>query len=258
MPYNSSHDRDKSKNYPISNLSLKQMNCFPLENMNLSRNYQERYPVHPTKNSLSSNSMVPIGQNVQQFESFGGTKKIPLGSYKIYNEDKDVLQSSINIPNDVGNKEVLFQHLKGESFKTESKKEAFKNEIKVEHTPFQEDLQTKGEKNLSEGLSTKNSKEVAKNKEEFDSETELFRNDGKNKGNGENSKNNAEEDEILSPLTEEEEEIDPETQDYLLAQYEKVHRVRNKWKVTFKDAIFHLSGKEYVFERVNGELTRDW
>ena len=48
------------------------------------------------------------------------------------------------------------------------------------------------------------------------------------------------------------------TKDFLLAQYEKVHRVRNKWKCTFKDAILHLNGKEYVFDKVVGELERDW
>ena len=49
-----------------------------------------------------------------------------------------------------------------------------------------------------------------------------------------------------------------DSKDYLLAQYEKVHRVRNKWKCIFKDAILHINGKEHVFDRVNAELERDW
>jgi len=49
-----------------------------------------------------------------------------------------------------------------------------------------------------------------------------------------------------------------DSKDFLLAQYEKVHRVRNKWKCIFKDAILHINGKEYVFDRVNAELERDW
>jgi hypothetical protein len=52
--------------------------------------------------------------------------------------------------------------------------------------------------------------------------------------------------------------IESEATDFLLAQYDKVHRVRNKWKCTFKDAVLHINGKEYVFERVVGELERDW
>jgi transcription initiation factor TFIIA large subunit len=54
------------------------------------------------------------------------------------------------------------------------------------------------------------------------------------------------------------EHLEGETKDFLLAQYEKVHRVKNKWKCTFKDAILHINGKEYVFEKVVGELERDW
>ena len=49
-----------------------------------------------------------------------------------------------------------------------------------------------------------------------------------------------------------------EAKDFLLAQYEKVHRVRNKWKIGFKDAVLHFNGKEYVFDKVVGELDRDW
>ena len=54
------------------------------------------------------------------------------------------------------------------------------------------------------------------------------------------------------------EHINVESKDYLLAQYERVHRVRNKWKCIFKDAILHINGKEHVFDRVNAELERDW
>ena len=38
----------------------------------------------------------------------------------------------------------------------------------------------------------------------------------------------------------------------------QVHRVRNKWKCTFKDAILNINGKEYIFDKVTGELERDW
>jgi transcription initiation factor TFIIA large subunit len=55
-----------------------------------------------------------------------------------------------------------------------------------------------------------------------------------------------------------EDKSETEAKDFLLAQYEKVHRVRNKWKCTFKDAILHINEKEYVFEKVVGELERDW
>ena len=53
-------------------------------------------------------------------------------------------------------------------------------------------------------------------------------------------------------------EPEQESKDFLLAQYEKVHRVRSKWKCIFKDVILFINGKEYVFEKVHGELERDW
>lgn len=46
----------------------------------------------------------------------------------------------------------------------------------------------------------------------------------------------------------------------LLAQYEKVKRIRNRWKITFKDAVLknQSDGKEYIFEKITGEFERDW
>lgn len=72
------------------------------------------------------------------------------------------------------------------------------------------------------------------------------------------NKEEEEEDELSSVTSDSEEYIESEAKDFLLAQYEKVHRVRNKWKCVFHDAVLHINGKEYVFERVVGELERDW
>ena len=54
--------------------------------------------------------------------------------------------------------------------------------------------------------------------------------------------------------------LEPEQyiKDFLLAQYDKVHRVRAKWKCSFKDAIININGREHVFEKVTAELERDW
>jgi len=44
----------------------------------------------------------------------------------------------------------------------------------------------------------------------------------------------------------------------LIAQYDKVHRVKERWRINLRDAILHHQNTEYVFDKVNGELTRDW
>ena len=45
---------------------------------------------------------------------------------------------------------------------------------------------------------------------------------------------------------------------YLLAQYEKVKRVKNKWKVSLKGCIVQKDKKEYVCGKIHGELAREW
>ncbi len=68
-----------------------------------------------------------------------------------------------------------------------------------------------------------------------------------------------ENDEVLSELEDEaDEEEDKDSKDYLLCQYEKVHRVKTKWKVTLNEVILHAKGKEYVYKKLNGDLERDW
>jgi transcription initiation factor TFIIA large subunit len=64
-------------------------------------------------------------------------------------------------------------------------------------------------------------------------------------------------DEELSELSKDS-NLENECKDTLYAQYEKVHRVKNKWKCSFKDAVLQINGKEYVFDKVTGELERNW
>jgi len=35
--------------------------------------------------------------------------------------------------------------------------------------------------------------------------------------------------------------------------YDKVQRVKNKWKCTLKDGVLLVNGKEYVFHKATGE-----
>ncbi|KAH0186348.1 hypothetical protein KCU86_g12070, partial [Aureobasidium melanogenum] len=48
---------------------------------------------------------------------------------------------------------------------------------------------------------------------------------------------------------EEDEEID-----HVLCTYDKVQRVKNKWKCTLKDGIMSANGKEYLFHKAQGEF----
>jgi transcription initiation factor TFIIA large subunit len=44
-----------------------------------------------------------------------------------------------------------------------------------------------------------------------------------------------------------------DTDNVVVCQYDKITRSRNKWKFYLKDGIMHLSGKDYVFQKSNGD-----
>jgi hypothetical protein len=62
--------------------------------------------------------------------------------------------------------------------------------------------------------------------------------------------------ELGSDLDDEEDDEEPDTDDFVLCQYEKVTRVKNKRKANLKDGIMHINGKDYVFSKATGEF--DW
>lgn len=39
----------------------------------------------------------------------------------------------------------------------------------------------------------------------------------------------------------------------IVCQFDKIQRVRNKWRFYLKDGIMHLNGKDYVFQKATGE-----
>ncbi len=110
--------------------------------------------------------------------------------------------------------------------------------------------------NQSKSLNTlnniTNTNKAIPKEDDCDSDEEAF----KKKENEIKMENNEEEE--LSELSAESYKDEAEGKDYLYAQYDKVHRVKNKWKCSFKDAILQINGKEYIFEKVVGELERDW
>ncbi|KAH8179282.1 transcription factor IIA, alpha/beta subunit domain-containing protein [Sarocladium implicatum] len=67
------------------------------------------------------------------------------------------------------------------------------------------------------------------------------------------------EDAINSDLDDpEDDEADPEADEdglghIMLCMYDKVQRVKNKWKCTLKDGVLTVNGKEYVFHKATGE-----
>ncbi|TNY18477.1 transcription factor IIA, alpha/beta subunit-domain-containing protein [Rhodotorula diobovata] len=71
----------------------------------------------------------------------------------------------------------------------------------------------------------------------------------------------ADDDAINSDLDDDEDEDDEDDVDgadpggdLVIALYEKVQRVKNKWKVTLKDGLVSVNGREYLFAKCQGEF----
>ena len=112
--------------------------------------------------------------------------------------------------------------------------------------------------NNIENKENKEKKENNENKEknEVEDPDEYMFREQENK-NDKNSKKDDNESELSSDSDKNSEnEID--YTDHLLAQYEKVKRIKNKWKVTLKGCVVQKDNKEYVCGKVHGELEREW
>merc|ERR1712071_601565 len=44
-----------------------------------------------------------------------------------------------------------------------------------------------------------------------------------------------------------------ETENVVVCQYDKITRSRNRWKFHLKDGIMNINGRDYVFQRANGD-----
>lgn len=44
-----------------------------------------------------------------------------------------------------------------------------------------------------------------------------------------------------------------DTDNVVVCQYDKINRSRNKWKFYLKDGIMNLSGRDYIFQKANGD-----
>jgi len=61
-------------------------------------------------------------------------------------------------------------------------------------------------------------------------------------------------DEDLGSDLDDEEGEEPQTENIILCQFEKVTRIKNKRKCNLKAGVMHLNGRDYLFNRANGEF----
>eukprot|EP01026_Neomeris_dumetosa_P065407 TRINITY_DN6277_c0_g1_i10.p1 TRINITY_DN6277_c0_g1~~TRINITY_DN6277_c0_g1_i10.p1 ORF type:complete len:378 (+),score=69.23 TRINITY_DN6277_c0_g1_i10:255-1388(+) len=51
-----------------------------------------------------------------------------------------------------------------------------------------------------------------------------------------------------------EEAEDEDAKNYVMAQYDKVSRTKNRWKAVLSNGVIHVDGKDYLFKKANGEF----
>jgi len=71
---------------------------------------------------------------------------------------------------------------------------------------------------------------------------------------GQVKKENMGDEDLGSDLDDEDEDVEPETSNIVICQFEKVSRVKNKRKCALKAGVMHLNGRDYLFNRANGEF----
>ena len=112
------------------------------------------------------------------------------------------------------------------------------------------------ENNINENNDNDNDdgKKEEENNELEDPALKIFLLDNKN---DKQKKENDDEEDNLSDLSGESND-EKDFTDNLLAQYDKVKRVRNRWKVSLKGCIVQKDKTEYICGKVHGELSREW
>ena len=110
--------------------------------------------------------------------------------------------------------------------------------------------------NNNNSINVKNNKEEEKDKNLVEDPDEFLFREQENK-NEKNSQKDESESE-LSPDSDKNSDNEKDFNDHLLAQYEKVKRVKNKWKVNLIGCVVQQDNKEYICGKIHGELEREW
>ncbi|EST08479.1 Transcription factor IIA, alpha/beta subunit [Kalmanozyma brasiliensis GHG001] len=106
-----------------------------------------------------------------------------------------------------------------------------------------------GASDVAGASSTQGSSTDATKKEEEDDDTAA----------GQKRKRISDDDEIGSDLDDSDDEdldggADGDNDDMVLCLYDKVQRVKNKWKCVLKDGVASIDGRDYLFAKCNGEF----
>ena len=200
-------------------------------NNNTDENIQE-YLHNKQKSMYMNNSF----QNAENSLSLLPYNSLPLSQYQV----------GYQLPNNFNSQyEVKHQNYNNNN-------NLSTNEINLE-TNNEPNLNNDTEQNTENKINNnENKKEEGPKKEEIEDPDAIFFAKDKVK-----EKVDEGDEEVLSALSEESNN-EKEYDNHLLAQYESVKRIKNKWKVNLKGCIAQKDNMEYVCGKLHGELSREW
>lgn len=120
--------------------------------------------------------------------------------------------------------------------------------------------QNQNQLNNDTNILKKNSSVAANDKEDkiADPEVAKFLMEGQNVKVEDNKDENVDDGDSLGGEDEESSDNESNYKDVLLTHYEDVKRIKNKWKVKFKNCVVQKDGQEYICDKIVGEIERDW
>ena len=120
-----------------------------------------------------------------------------------------------------------------------------------------ENLEKKNDSlNIINNENNKNKKENENKEDEFiDPDEAYFEKEDKKK---EDKKEEDDENDELSSESDKNSNNEKDYNDHLLAQYNKVKRIKNRWKVSFQGCVIQKDKKEYICGKLTGDLEREW
>lgn len=220
------------------NVSNKVFNIFKLFNLNLQE-YQGNQP----QNFLLSNTAYSQNNSINQYNNKVNNQINILNSPPLIingGGEQSIYESTSYYPNPT---EYLISN--NQNNMNDNINYINNNTINNENT-----------NNIDNQINNKINNKKEKEKEEDiieDPDEILFR-----KGEQKEDNPNEEDEGSLSSESDKNSYNEKDFKDHLLAQYEKVKRVKNRWKVYLKGCVVQKDKKEYICGKINGDLEREW
>ena len=239
--------------------------------LNIKNDFPQKNEYPPNNNTNQNVELYRQKQQLMQINSFEppifGQSNINLGQSKYndysYMNEKNIYENKLlnNMNNQSYMNSMNSMEFLSSPQSPGEKNKFHNNNINIDNDPnktlnlsMENNLNNlKSSNNINDNINEKSNKK--KNEEVVEDPDEYMFREQKDNDKEDSKKDDESE---LSADSGKNSDNELEYNDQLLAQYDKVKRVKNKWKVILKGCVVQQDNKEYVCGKVHGELERDW